>query len=87
MHWHAGVSETYPIEALKSNAEDGEAALALDANASLWVGLLPQGPGQGLEQLEKGRLQIVCYHWVRRQQARCFRYDASTATAISGSAL
>ena len=54
VHWRAGVSEVYPIEALKSNAEDGVAALAFDANASLWVGLLPQGPGKGLGRLEKG---------------------------------
>jgi len=54
VHWHAGVSEVYPIEALKSNADSGVVALAFDANASLWVGLLPQGPGEGLGRFEKG---------------------------------
>ena len=54
VHWHGGVSELYPIEALKTNSDDGVNALALDANGSLWIGLLPQGPGQGLGRLEKG---------------------------------
>jgi signal transduction histidine kinase/ligand-binding sensor domain-containing protein len=53
-HWHEGVSEVYPIEALKSNSSDGVAALALDSEGSLWVGLLPQGPGKGLGRLEEG---------------------------------
>ncbi|HTG14023.1 MAG TPA: two-component regulator propeller domain-containing protein [Blastocatellia bacterium] len=54
VHWHDGVSEVYPIEALKSNSNDGVAALALDSDGSLWVGLLPQGPGKGLGRLERG---------------------------------
>ena len=54
VHWHAGVSEVYPIEALKTNSDDGVNALALDSNGSLWIGLLPQGPGKGLGRLEKG---------------------------------
>ena len=54
VHWHAGVSEVYPIEALKTNSGDGVNALALDSNGSLWIGLLPQGPGKGLGRLEKG---------------------------------
>jgi signal transduction histidine kinase/ligand-binding sensor domain-containing protein len=54
VHWRAGVSEVYPIEALKTNSGDGVNALALDSNGSLWVGLLPQGPGKGLGRLEKG---------------------------------
>ena len=54
VHWHAGVAEVYPIEALKSNADSGVVALAIDATASLWVGLLPQGRGKGLGRLEKG---------------------------------
>ena len=54
MHWHAGVSEVYPIEALKTNSDDGVNALALDSNGSLWIGLLPQGPGKGLGRLENG---------------------------------
>ena len=54
MHWHAGVSEVYPIEALKTNSDDGVNALALDSNGTLWIGLLPQGPGKGLGRLENG---------------------------------
>jgi signal transduction histidine kinase/ligand-binding sensor domain-containing protein len=54
VHWRPGVSEPYPITALKSNSADGVAALALDANASLWVGLIPAGPGEGLGRLEDG---------------------------------
>jgi len=54
VHWHAGVSEVYPIEALKTNSEDGINALALDSDGSLWIGLLPQGPGKGLGRLERG---------------------------------
>ena len=54
VHWHEGASEVYPIEALKSNIGDGVAALALDSEGSLWVGLLAQGPGKGLGRLEGG---------------------------------
>ena len=54
VHWHGGVSEVYPIEALKTNSGDGVNALALDSNGSLWIGLLHQGPGKGLGRLEKG---------------------------------
>ena len=57
VHWHEGVSEVYPIEALKTNSGDGVTALALDSNESLWIGLLPQGPGKGLGKLEKGVFQ------------------------------
>jgi signal transduction histidine kinase/ligand-binding sensor domain-containing protein len=54
VHWHGGVSEVFPIEALKTNSGDGVSALTLDSNGSLWIGLLPQGPGEGLGRLEKG---------------------------------
>ncbi len=54
VHWHAGVSEVYPIEALKINSGDGVSALTLDSNGSLWIGLLPQGAGEGLGRLENG---------------------------------
>ena len=54
VHWHAGVSEVYPIAALQTNSGDGVNALAFDSNGSLWIGLLPQGPGKGLGKLEKG---------------------------------
>jgi signal transduction histidine kinase/ligand-binding sensor domain-containing protein len=54
VHWHGGVSEVYPIEALQTNSGDGVNALALDSNGSLWIGLLPQGPGKGLGRLDNG---------------------------------
>jgi signal transduction histidine kinase/ligand-binding sensor domain-containing protein len=57
VHWHGGVSEVYPIEGLKTNSDDGINALALDSNGTLWVGMLPQGPGKGLGRLENGVFQ------------------------------
>ncbi len=55
VHWReGGVSEAYPIEALKSNIGDGVAALAFDSGGSLWVGLLHQGPGKGLGRQRGG---------------------------------
>jgi signal transduction histidine kinase/ligand-binding sensor domain-containing protein len=54
VHWRGGVSEVYPIEALRTNSGDGVTALALDANGSLWIGLLQQGAGMGLGRLENG---------------------------------
>lgn len=54
VHWRAGVSEVYPIEALETNSGDGVTALALDPNGTFWVGLLLQGPGMGLGRLENG---------------------------------
>jgi len=58
VHWHNGVSETYPIEALKSNAgQPGIAGLARDPDGSLWVGILTPGPGRGLGRLINGAFQ------------------------------
>jgi signal transduction histidine kinase/ligand-binding sensor domain-containing protein len=55
VHWHDGVSETYPIEALKSNAgQNGIASLAHGPDESLWVGIEADGPGLGLGQLKHG---------------------------------
>jgi signal transduction histidine kinase/ligand-binding sensor domain-containing protein len=52
VHWHNGVSETYPIPALKSNVgQAGIAALARDPDGYLWVGILAPGPGRGLGRL------------------------------------
>ncbi len=53
-HWHNGVSETYAIEALKANTDDGVGAMAFDSDGSLWVGLLVSGPGLGLGKLSDG---------------------------------
>ena len=55
VHWHEGVSETYPIEALKSNAgQPGIAGLARAPDGALWVGILADGPGRGLGRLING---------------------------------
>jgi len=58
VHWHNGVSETYPIEPLKSNVgQPGIAGLARGPDGSLWVGILPPGPGRGLGRLINGAFQ------------------------------
>jgi len=57
-HWHDGVSETYPIEALKSNVgHPGIAGLARGPDGSLWVGIFASGPGRGLGRLINGAFQ------------------------------
>ena len=58
VHWHEGVSETYPIEALKSNlGQSGIAGLAYGPDGSLWLGILAAGPGRGLGRLINGVFQ------------------------------
>jgi len=58
VHWHHGVSETYPIEALKSNVgQHGIVSLALGPDGSLWVGILAEGPGLGLGRLIGGTVK------------------------------
>jgi len=58
MHWHDGAAQTYPIEALKSNAgQHGVASLALGADGTVWVGMLAEGPGLGLGRLEQGTVK------------------------------
>ena len=58
VHWHSGVSESYPIEGLKSNAGQlGITGLARGPDGSLWVGMLREGPGRGLGRLTKGVFQ------------------------------
>ena len=55
VHWHDGVSETYPIEGLKSNVgQSGIAGLARTPDGTLWVGILLAGPGRGLGRLTDG---------------------------------
>src|SRR5271165_2106048 len=55
VHWHGGVSQTYPIEGLKSNVGDiGVNSLARGADGSLWVGIAAAGPGLGLGKLSDG---------------------------------
>ena len=58
VHWHDGVSETYPIRGLKSNVgHPGIAGLARGPDGSLWVGILASGPGRGLGRLINGAFQ------------------------------
>ena len=58
VHWHEGVSETYPIEALKSNmGQPGIVGLARGPDGSLWVGILAPGRGRGLGRLINGVFQ------------------------------
>ncbi len=57
-HWHGGASETYQIEALKSNAgQPGIVSLAIDAAGVLWVGILAEGRGLGLAQLNENAVK------------------------------
>jgi len=58
VHWRDGAAETYPIDALKSNVgQHGVASLATAPDATLWVGILAQGPGLGLGRLRDGRFE------------------------------
>ena len=51
-------AQTYPIEALKSNAgQHGVVSLALGADGTVWVGMLAEGPGLGLGRLEQGTVK------------------------------
>ena len=55
VHWHDGVSETYPIKALNSNAgQQGVVGLVRGPDGTLWVGILAEGPGLGLGRLIDG---------------------------------
>src|SRR5271166_2013098 len=55
VHWRAGVSQTYPIEGLKSNVGDiGVNSLARGADGTLWVGIAAAGPGLGLGKFSDG---------------------------------
>ena len=57
IHWHEGVSETYPIEALKAGSGDIEImGLALATDGSLWLGI-GEGEGSGLAQLKDGAVR------------------------------
>ena len=54
-HWHDGASETYPIEALNSNAgQVGIVSLATSPDGTLWVGMMAEGRGLGLGRLIGG---------------------------------
>jgi len=58
VHWRDGASETYPIEALKSNVgQHGVVSMALGPDGTVWVGMLAEGPGLGLGQLKEGTVK------------------------------
>ena len=58
VHWRDGASQTYPIEALKSNVgQHGIVSLALGPDGTVWVGMLAEGPGLGLGRLEGGTVK------------------------------
>jgi ligand-binding sensor domain-containing protein len=58
VHWRDGASETYPIEALKSNVgQHGVVSVALGQDGTVWIGMLAEGPGLGLGQLKEGAVK------------------------------
>ncbi len=56
VHWHAGTSETYPIEAAKAGGSEIR-NLTLGPDGTLWVGSASVGPGQGLMTFKNGGLK------------------------------
>lgn len=56
VHWHDAVSELYQNKALKLMGI-GIQSLARGPDGSLWVGILGEGPGEGLEQLKDGAVK------------------------------
>jgi signal transduction histidine kinase/ligand-binding sensor domain-containing protein len=55
VHWHGGVSETYTIKALNSNAgQPGINSVVSGSEGTLWVGIAAEGPGLGLCRLIGG---------------------------------
>jgi signal transduction histidine kinase/ligand-binding sensor domain-containing protein len=58
IHWHAGVSEMYPIAGLRSNAgAPGIISLARGPDGSVWVGIISKGQGQGLARFDHGSVR------------------------------
>ena len=57
VHWHAGVSETYPLEGVVANGAPGILGLARGPDGSVWVGVFSDGAGHGLARLEKGAVR------------------------------
>lgn len=58
VHWREGLSETYPIQSLKSNlGQSGIAGLAWGPDGALWVGILAPGAVRGLGRLINGVFQ------------------------------
>ena len=58
VHWKAGVSEVYELQALRSNSgQGGIEALVRNSDGSLWVGIAAAGRGLGLERFSDGTLK------------------------------
>ncbi len=58
VHWHDGVSETYPIDGLKSNTgSPGIMSLARGPDGSVWVGIVSKGSGLGLARFEQNTVR------------------------------
>jgi ligand-binding sensor domain-containing protein/signal transduction histidine kinase len=55
VHWKAGVSEVYELQALRSNSgQAGICSLIRNPDGSLWVGIGVAGRGLGLERFRNG---------------------------------
>jgi PAS domain S-box-containing protein len=57
VHWHAGVSETYPIQGAVANGAPGILGLARGPDGSIWIGVFSDGAGHGLARLEEGAVR------------------------------
>jgi signal transduction histidine kinase/ligand-binding sensor domain-containing protein len=55
-HWHAGVSEVYPIKGLSEGGGPGILNLASGPDGSVWLGIFGSGLGRGLARFEKGTI-------------------------------
>ena len=76
VHWHDGVSETYPIEALKSNVgQPGIVGLARGPDGSLWVGIFRSRARARAWTIDKRCLPTICDAQLRRQQTRGPHHD------------
>ena len=57
VHWHAGVSESYPLKGMRSGAGPGILSLARGTDGTVWVGIFSDGPGLGLARLQDGAVR------------------------------
>ena len=58
VHWHAGLSEMYPIKGLKADmGAPGVMSLARGPDGSVWVGIFSDGPGRGLARFVEGTVR------------------------------
>ena len=76
VHWHDGVSETYPIEALKSNV--GQTGIVEPGAWSRWVALGRNTRSRARARagtIDQGCLPIFPDAQLRRQQTPCRKHD------------